>query len=185
MMARCASLRFARVDPEAVRLVVGAVGKLLWREREEVGDRVAGHLDADAVEDDDAGDALAAEEGDLGSDPAAQRVAGHGDVAEVELLQQGDGEAGQAAGVAQVLGPRRAVEAGEGGDDDARRPPRRQVGREWQDRGGAGPAVQQEERTAGADLLDSELDRRGGAGARDGDRGGPLGSHINKLIQVS
>jgi hypothetical protein len=159
------------VEPEPGRVVVGQVGQLVEGEGEEVRDRVIGHGDADGVHDDHAGYARAGEEGDLGGDPAADGVAHDGDVAEVELVEQGDVEVGESADVGDVGGAECAVEAGVCRYEGAGRPVPGQVGRERHEGGRAGAAVQQQERVAGADLVDGEFHRRGRAGAGDGVRG--------------
>ena len=59
------------VDPERIRVVVAELGDLVHREAEEVRDRVARHLDADGVDEDDAADPRRPQQGHLGADPAA------------------------------------------------------------------------------------------------------------------
>jgi hypothetical protein len=124
-----------------------------------------------AVHDDHAGDARAGEQGDLGGDPATDGVADDGDAGQVELVEQGHVEVGECVDVGDVVGAGRAVEAGVGGHEDPGRPVFGQVGRERQDGGGAGTAVQQQERVTGTDLVDGEVDGGGRAGSGDGVRG--------------
>src|SRR6202043_67375 len=84
-----------RVDPEALRVVVAQLRDLREGQGKEVGDRMAGDLDADAIDDDRAADPVGSERRHLGGDPAADRVADHADVAQVEFLEQGDVDGGE------------------------------------------------------------------------------------------
>ena len=77
----------------------------------------------------------------------------------------------------EVVGFGGGVEAGVGGHQDPGGAAGGQLGGERQDRCRAGAAVQEQERVAGAGLVDGDLDR-GGARAVDGAGGGSCRRHV-------
>jgi len=164
----------ARRDGCLARVVEGVRPELGGGEAADVGQRVAVDHDADPVDDHRTADSRALLQGDLGGQPAAERVADHGDVGEVELFQQRDvrprqfGDAGQA----RVL--RGAAEAGvRGQQHPGVRALGEQVG-EAGHRGDAATAVQEQERPGAVAVLEGHLDRaeRAGFGAGGPERAG-------------
>jgi hypothetical protein len=154
-VARDCRLRLLRqrgdIDAELVRLVVGHLGDLVRREREEIGGRVAVDLQPARVDQDDAADPRAGVDGHLGRDPPADRVANDGHPGQVQLVEQmGIGEREPAHAV-QVLRPCRAAEPGVHRHDHPRAR-RRQHLAEPGHRGRPGPAMQQQERSPRAVL---------------------------------
>jgi len=116
----------------------------------------------------------AAAQGQLGGDPAAERVADDHDIEQTELIEQrgvGRGEPGNAG---QCLGARRAAEAGVGGRDDTRGlRAAEQVGKAGDRLGSA--AGQQQEGTPRAAVVERDVDQADaddGQGMRAGTRQG-------------
>src|SRR5439155_937373 len=151
-------------------------------EGEEVRDRMAWDLDPDRVDKDDASDPRRPTQRHLGGDPATDRIPDHGDVGQLELVEQRDIQRGQPANAVQRVGPGRAAETGMGWRDD---PDLlgfgEQVG-ESADRERPGAAVEDHERTPPTTLRKSQIDiahsldsqRSRGRGGRGGHARTPL-----------
>jgi hypothetical protein len=77
-------------------VVEAASEDLVHGQGEEVRDRMAGDLDSDGIDQDDAADPRRLQERDLGGDLAADRVADDGNVGQVQPVQQSVVERGQA-----------------------------------------------------------------------------------------
>ena len=92
--------------------MVAELRDLIHGEGKEVGDRVAWHLDADGVDEDDAAKARGVEQGDLSGYPAADRVADDGDVAQAALFEQRGVERGEPGDAVQGVGTGSVAEAG-------------------------------------------------------------------------
>jgi hypothetical protein len=153
--------------------VVARLGDLREGQAAEVGDRVAGDLDPDGVDDDDAADARRSGQRHLGGDPPADGVAGHGHIIEAELVEQGDVDRGEPADAVQAFRPGGAAEPGVGRYEHAHVPGGGELVREGGDRLGPGAAVQEEEGVPLAAVAEADLDLAGLLGADgDGVRGG-------------
>ena len=154
--------------------------KLRWKtwsigEGEEVGHRVAGHLDPDRVDQHDAADPRRLRQRDLRGDPASDGVADNSDILKVELVQQRVVQRGQAADRVQRLGPRSAAEAGVGRDERAHIVSGGEQLGEPCHRCRARPAVQEQERLPGPVVGDGHLDLAG-TGQVHGVNGGVHGT---------
>ncbi len=137
-----------RVDEELLRIVPGVLGLLLRAQTHEVDDRLARHLDARAVDDDDAADpAFGVARRHLCRDPAPQRGADHQHVGQAAVGEQLQVRAGERRNVVQPLGPRRSVPARVGRHEHVR--VGGEVGGDRRDREGAAAAVEHEHRTVG------------------------------------
>lgn len=147
------------VDAERLRVVEGEPEDLIHGQGEEVGHRMAGHLDPDRVDQDDAADARRLQQRDLGGDPAADRVADDGDVGQRQLVQERAVEHGQAGHGGQCLGALGAAEAGVGRDQYAHAVSGGELLGEPRHRLRAGSAVQQQERLSVTESGHGHLDR--------------------------
>ena len=107
---------------------------------------MARHLEADGVQDHHAADPRAAQETDLGGQPAAERVADDGDVPEVEIFEQADVEPGQVTRPGDAVRARRPVEPGMSRHEHPRPQPGREQVPEAAHGRRSGPTVQQQER---------------------------------------
>lgn len=134
-----------RVDGELHGVVEGEPGQFGGGDGEGVGDRVTGDLGAHGVDEDEAADPVAAEQGQFGGDPAAYGVSDDGDVLQTEFVEQPRVGPGEGWDVGQPAGLGGAAEAGVDGGDDPGLPLVGEQPGEGSDRLRTATAVQEQE----------------------------------------
>ena len=87
----------------------------------DVGDGMARNVQADSVDQNESGHRRGPQQGELGGDPAADRVSDHGDIGEREVVEKRRIDTGEAPNLAQVVRPLGPGEAGVDRGENARR----------------------------------------------------------------
>ena len=110
MVARCASDIVVGSIRKRSGVVVAELSDLVERQREEIDDGMAVDLDPGGVDKHKAADPWRTQQRELRSDPAADRVADHGDVLEFQPIEQRRVDAREAGHAVEDVGARRRAE---------------------------------------------------------------------------